>query len=66
MIKGGGRICHRCNKQMINVGFKFKTPKKNNIKQWKLLEKSWENQYLSINGVSTYVGPKKRIVKQSF
>lgn len=62
----GGRICYRCHKQMVNVGFKFKTPKKSDIKKWKQLEKTWENQHITINGVNTYIGPKNRVVKQSF
>jgi len=62
----GGRICYKCNKQMTDVGFKFKTPKKNNIKQWTTLEKTWENQYKCIDGIKTYVGPKNKIVKQTF
>ncbi len=51
---------------MTNVGFKFKTPKKTDIKQWTLLEKTWENQHITTNGIKTYVGPKKRTVTQMF
>ena len=65
-IYNNGRICYRCNNQMVNVGFKFRTPKKNNVKQWNHLKKTWENQYKYINGVETYVGPKIRKVKQTF
>ncbi len=61
-----GRICYRCNKPMTNVGFKFKTPKKNDVKKWKSLENTWENQSKYIDGKIIYTGPKKRIVKQSF
>ncbi len=61
-----GRICYNCNNQMIDVGFKFKTPKKTNIKQWKHLEATWENQHKYINGVKTYVGPKNRVHQQNF
>lgn len=60
----GGRICYKCHIQMTNVGFKFKTPKKKDIKQWKLLEKTWENQYISINNQKIYTGPKPTIVIQ--
>ena len=52
------RTCYRCNQPMVNVGFKFKTPKKTDIKQWKLLEKTWENQRKIVNGKEIYVGPK--------
>ena len=62
----GGRICYRCHNQMTDVGFKFKTPKKNNIKQWKILEKTWENQCKTINGEKIYVGPKIKVVQQIF
>lgn len=65
-INKRGRICYRCHNQMTDVGFKFRTPKKNDIKQWKYLEKTWENQYKYINGEKTYIGPKERIVGQSF
>lgn len=65
-VKKGGRICYRCRNQMTEVGFKFRTPKKNDIKQWKYLEKNWENQYKYINGEKKYIGPKERIVQQSF
>lgn len=51
---------------MINVGFKFKTPKKNDTKKWQMLEKTWENQYKLINGEKNYVGPSNRVVCQSF
>lgn len=61
-----GRICYKCNQPMINVGFKFKTPKKHDIKKWKQLENTWENQYKFINKEKCYVGPKDRIVQQSF
>jgi len=61
-----GRICYRCHNPMVNVGFKFKTPKKSDLKKWKELEKTWENQYVYLNGIKNYVGPKKRIVQQSF
>ena len=64
--KDNGRICYRCHNQMVDVGFKFKTPKKYDVKQWKHLEQTWENQYKFINGVKTYVGPKKCKVQQSF
>lgn len=61
-----GRICYKCNNPMVDVGFKFKTPKKNDIKQWKHLQETWEVQQQCINGVSTYVGPKVKTWKQSF
>ncbi len=62
----GGRICYRCNNLMTDVGFKFRTPKKSDIKTWKNLEKTWENQYKKINGKEIYVGPKEKVIKQSF
>ena len=62
----GGRICYRCHNLMTEVGFKFRTPKKNDVKQWKRLEQTWENQYKYINGEKKYVGPKERVVQQSF
>ena len=62
----GGRICYKCHNLMTEVGFKFRTPKKNDIKQWKHLETTWENQYKTINGEKTYIGPIERVVKQSF
>ncbi len=43
---------------MTDVGFKFKTPKKKDIKQSKLLEKTWENQYQYINNKKIYTGPQ--------
>ena len=61
-----GRICYRCNNPMVDVGFKFRTPKKNDVKQWKHLQETWEVQQQYINGVSTYVGPKVRTWKQNF
>jgi hypothetical protein len=51
---------------MTDVGFKFKTPKKKDIKQWKLLEKTWENQYQLINNKKIYTGPQPKIVMQTF
>jgi hypothetical protein len=63
---GGGRICHKCNKFMVNVGFKFKTPKKNNVKKWKELKETWENQSVRIDGKRINLYTKKNIVKQSF
>jgi hypothetical protein len=66
-INTNGRICYRCHQQMTEVGFKFRTPKKNNIKEWSRLQKTWENQYkYDENGNKIYVGPKSRIVKQQF
>lgn len=62
----GGRVCYKCHCIMTNVGFKFRTPKKNDIKQWKHLETTWENQIKHINGEEKYVGPKEKIVKQCF
>ena len=62
----GGRICYKCNVHMTDVGFKFKTPKKKDIKQWKLLEKTWENQYITINKKKIYTGPQTKIVEQRF
>lgn len=62
----GGRICFRCNQPMVNVGFKFKTPKKSDIKSWKDLQKTWQVQQKFVDGVETYVGPKERIVDPSF
>lgn len=62
----GDRICYRCHNQMTDVGFKFKTPKKNDVKQWKHLEKKWEYQYKYINGEKKYIGPKEKVVKQMF
>jgi hypothetical protein len=64
--KKGGRICYRCHAPMVNVGFKFKTPKKNNSKQWEVLQKTWENQYVTIQDEQTYVGPLNKKVKQKF
>ena len=51
---------------MVNVGFKFKTPKKSDIKSWKHLQKTWQVQQKFVDGVETYVGPKERIVDPSF
>lgn len=62
----GGRVCYRCHNLMTDVGFKFKTPKKSDKARWKLLELTWENQHKTIKGVKTYVGPKTRVVSQSF
>jgi hypothetical protein len=65
--KNGCRVCYKCNQLMTNVGVKFKTPKKNNIKKWKNLQKVWENQFkYDKNGNSIYVGPKNRVVEQNF
>lgn len=61
-----GRICYKCHNKMVDVGFKFKTPKKYDTKKWKHLEKTWENQYIYKNGIKTYIGPENRKVKQSF
>ena len=61
------RICYRCNQPMTEVGVKFKTPKKDNIKEWLHLEKTWENQYkYDKDGNKIYVGPKTCIVKKKF
>ncbi len=54
----GGRICYKCNQQMTNVGFKFKTPKKNDVKKWKELENTWAKQTKIINGNVVDVAPK--------
>jgi hypothetical protein len=62
----GGKYCYKCHNQMIDVGFKFKTPKKNDIKQWKILEKTWEYQYIITNNNRIYVGPHNKVVKQLF
>lgn len=55
------KICYRCNQIMTDVGFKFKTPSKNNIKQWKFLEKTWQYQYKYNNSEKIYIGPKNKI-----
>ncbi len=62
----GGRVCYKCNQPMIDVGFKFRTPKKKDVKQWKHLEKTWENQYRYIGWERINVGPRPRVVKQAF
>lgn len=52
---------------MTDVGFKFKTPKKDNIKEWQNLKKVWENQFkYDEKGNKIYVGPKNRLVEQHF
>jgi hypothetical protein len=61
-----GRICYRCNKPMTNVGFKFKTPKKSNKANWKILQSTWENQYKYSCDKGKYVGPSPRVVSQRF
>jgi hypothetical protein len=61
------RVCYKCNQLMTDVGVKFKTPKKDNIKEWKNLEKVWETQFkYDDKGEEIYVGPKKRVVEQNF
>jgi hypothetical protein len=65
-IEHGGKICSGCNKQMVDVGFKFEPPKKADVKKWKTLEQTWENQHKIVDGVRTYVGPSNQKVKQRF
>lgn len=61
------RVCYKCNQLMTDVGCKFKTPKKNNIKEWKNLEKVWTTQFkYDEKGNTIYIGPKNKVVKQNF
>jgi hypothetical protein len=39
------RICPQCRKEMINVNYKFKPPKKNEIKKWETIEYLLENGF---------------------
>jgi len=45
---------------MIDVGFKFKPPKKNNIKKWNELKKTWTSQkiYETKTNEYIYIGQK--------
>jgi len=56
------RKCPSCANIMTKVGYKFKAPCKNNIKKWKLLQKTWEVQYICENGVYKYIGPINQII----
>jgi hypothetical protein len=48
------RICPQCKKEMINVNYKFRPPKKNEIKKWEtikyLLENGFYFQHIYENG----------------
>lgn len=44
----GSELCCICGDELTHVGTKFEAPKKSNVKEWKRLEKYW-NQDASIN-----------------
>jgi hypothetical protein len=54
-VGNGGRVCARCNQQMIDVGTKFKPPKKSDKKRWKALQSTWQIQQRFVNGEWTRV-----------
>ena len=44
--KKGGNICIKCGQDMEFVGKRFKTPKKNDKKGWKIVEKIYRPAFL--------------------
>lgn len=51
------KTCYNCNKHMVNVGMKFKPPKKRDIKNWKRLKVEW--------GECKYYVPYKKVPNMS-
>ena len=39
------RTCPQCKNEMINVDYKFKSPKKNDIKKWEIIKYLLENGF---------------------
>ena len=39
------RVCPQCKNKMINVDYKFKAPKKDNIKKWEVIKYLLENGF---------------------
>lgn len=61
-----GRICYRCHQPMTDVGYKFRTPKKNDVKKWNQLKNTWSIQKKYINGEQTCVAPKILNTRRDF
>jgi hypothetical protein len=39
------RICPQCKNEMVNVDYKFRAPKKNNVKKWETIKYLLENGF---------------------
>ena len=39
------RVCPQCKNEMINVDYKFRAPKKDNIKKWETIKYLFENGF---------------------
>ena len=58
------RICSKCNKPMIGIGYRYRIPNKNNNKAWEEMERHFKRNNKEKNEFGT-IG-RKGFVKQKY